>query len=205
MKKETFNRAKLEILNYIITFCTNTLCSGVYLPPFGKTSGFESSSFLDNPPIGSLIRLMAAPFTKWYLSWLVETKEETPGYRKYLLKSVEDGSLCWWENVGLYHMPLEESDKFPQWKYNDDQFAFWDKWRKANKWEDVYILAPLRPIFDGLSVTLELRKKHTDNIVGTQTFHNWKKLTIREMRGFIRETESNLSINLKLLKKKNNK
>ncbi|WP_165020149.1 hypothetical protein [Dysgonomonas sp. ZJ279] len=191
-KQETFNRARLEILNYVMTFCTNTLYDGKCLPPFGKTCGFESGAFADNPPIGSLVRLMAAPFTKWYLSWLLEIKEETLGYRKYLLKSVEDGSLCWWENIGLYHMPLEESDKFPHWKYNDNQFEFWDKWKKANKWEDVYVLAPLRPIFNGLSVTLDLRKKHTNDIAGSKTFCNWNKLTIREMREFIRETAKSL-------------
>lgn len=191
-KQETFNRARLEILNCVITFCTNTLCGGIYIPPFNKTSGFESTGFTESPPAGSLVRLMAAPFTKWYLSWLLETKSDADGCHKYLLKSVEDGSLGWWENVGLHHMPLEESDKFPHWKYNDEQFDFWDRWKKASKREDIYILAPLRPVFDGLSVTLKLRKKFSDDIVGCETFPNWKKLTILEMREFIQKTYNSL-------------
>ncbi|MFR9260195.1 MAG: hypothetical protein ACLVL2_03350 [Bacteroides cellulosilyticus] len=42
MKHETFSRARLEILNYVITFCTNTLYDGKYFPPFSEGSGFES-------------------------------------------------------------------------------------------------------------------------------------------------------------------
>lgn len=67
---------------------------------------------------------MAAPTTKWYLSWVVDVKEEAGKYTKCLLKSTEDGSLAWWENVGYYNIPLELSDKFPSWKYNDEQFSF---------------------------------------------------------------------------------
>ena len=113
---ETFEKAKLEILNYVIIFCTNTIYDGdKYMPPFTPGSGFTSgSSFTSNPPLGSLIRLMAAPFTKWYLSWLIEIDNKQSGYLKYLLKSIEDGSLSWWENVGVYYMPLELSDQFPQ-------------------------------------------------------------------------------------------
>ncbi|WP_348725678.1 hypothetical protein [Parabacteroides goldsteinii] len=191
---ETFEKAKLEILNYVIIFCTNTLYDGdKYMPPFTPGSGFTSgSSFTSNPPLGSLIRLMAAPFTKWYLSWLIEIDNKQSGYLKYLLKSIEDGSLSWWENVGVYYMPLELSDQFPQWKFNDKQYVFWGKWKKAAKWEKVYILIPLRPVFNELNVTLELRKRYSDDIVGCKTFPNWGKLTIREMREFIRETADKL-------------
>lgn len=188
MKHETFSRARLEILNYVITFCTNTLYDGKYFPPFSEGSGFESVNIGGAPPIGSLVRLMAAPTTKWYLSWVVDVKEEAGKYTKCLLKSIEDGSLSWWENVGYYNIPLELSDKFPSWKYNDEQFSFWDKWNKANKWENTYVLRPMRPIFESEKVTLELRKIHSNDIIGSKTFPFWKKLTIREMREFIRET-----------------
>lgn len=63
MKHETFSRARLEILNYVITFCTNTLYDGKYFPPFSEGSGFESVKIGGAPPIGSLVRLMAAPTT----------------------------------------------------------------------------------------------------------------------------------------------
>ncbi len=89
-------------------------------------------------------------------------------------------------------MPLEMSDKFPQWKFNDKQYQFWDRWKKAARWEEVYILIPIRPIFKGTDVTLELRKKFSKDIVGCKTYHNWDKLTIREMREFIRQTAAEI-------------
>lgn len=95
MKHETFSRARLEILNYVIAFCTNTLYDGKYFPPFSEGSGFESVKIGGAPPIGSLVRLMAAPATKWYLSWVVDVKKEEDGkYTKCLLKSIEDGVVC---------------------------------------------------------------------------------------------------------------
>lgn len=193
-KQETFEKAKLEILNYVITFCTNTIYDGdKYIPPFTPGSGFASGwGTTSNPPLGSLVRLMAAPVTKWYLSWLIEIDNNQPGYIRYLLKSIEDGSTSWWTNVGIYYMPLEMSDKFPQWKFNDKQYQFWDKWKKAARWEEVYILIPIRPIFKGTDVTLELRKKFSKDIVGCKTYHNWDKLTIREMREFIRQTAAEI-------------
>jgi len=187
---ETYNRARIEILNYVVAFCTTTIYDGKNFPSFNEGNGFASCGIRETPPIGSLVRMMAAPFTKWYLSWVMEVKKEESGYHKYLLRSIDDGCLSWWENIGLFYMPLEHSDKFPQWKYSDKQYEFWDRWKEASKQEDVYILAALRPTFNESSVTLELRKKHSDDIVGSKTFPDWKKLTIKEMRAFIRETES---------------
>ena len=48
---ETFEKAKLEILNYVITFCTNTIYDGdKYMPPFTPGSGFTyGGGFTSNP------------------------------------------------------------------------------------------------------------------------------------------------------------
>lgn len=65
-KQETFEKAKLEILNYIISFCTITIYDeDKYMPPLRPLNGFTSGpGFTSNPPLGSLIRLMCAPVTK---------------------------------------------------------------------------------------------------------------------------------------------
>ncbi|MBK5722574.1 hypothetical protein JGH11_17000 [Dysgonomonas sp. Marseille-P4677] len=193
-EKDTYNQAKIAILNYIIVFCTNTIYeeNGVYRNSLNLPSMHDDipKGFVSCigclPKGGSLVRLVAAPLnTKWYLSWLKEYDKDRD---RYLLESIDDGSLCWWTNISLDYLPTEISDKFPHWKYTDKQFSFWDRWKKAYRWEDAYWFVPLMPLFDGKKVTLELRKKFSDERF-SKTFNDWKKLTIKEMREFVKDRE----------------
>lgn len=192
MKPQTqpqFNRARLEILNYIIAFCTQEhFESGERYGIFDLGHSFKSGILTDiNIQIGSLVKLKSAPFSKWYLSWLIEIKDN--GYeREYLLKSIDDNSLCWWSNVSIAALPLETSDKFPSWKWNDEQFEFNDRWvRKACK--DCYMFRPLYAEFgEDNNVTLGIREMFSNETVNSITFQNYKKVTVKQMRDFYLET-----------------
>lgn len=182
-KPETYNRAKIEILNYIVCFSTYTSYdSGINSFPLSRDCTFMGNG---EPEKGDLIKLSCAGFSKYYLSWLIEIRERN-GWREYLLKSIEDGSLCWWSNVGIHYYSREGIEKFPNWKWNDAQFEFADKWQRACKRRDAYILLPTNPKFneDG-SVILRCRVRYGLNPYSPEkTFPNWRKMKVSEMLEF---------------------
>lgn len=182
--------ARQEILNYIITFCTKSNYGDGYshLPDVEHSFYSTSSDGKRSIPIGSLVRLMAAPFSKYYLSWLREIQHNDGGYStRWLLESIEDGTLCWWENVQIWALPKEATDKFPSWQWTDKQFAFNKKWSNAcHKKRDAYIILPCPPKFhDDGSVTLALRTRFGINDKRPEKkFDNWKKVLVKDMLKF---------------------
>ena len=195
-KPDTFNRARIEILNYILNFSTAKY--------FGeKKIGFDNSlhnvqsawrgGFSDaKAPIGSLCMLSSAPFTKYYLSWLIEYKEEGYG-GSWLMKSIEDHSLCWWTNVSVYFFPPETTQRFPLWKWSDRQFDFYERWKRAQKRVGDYWTKGKLPVFneDG-SVVLGTREHifmtvgQGDGYCPEKKFPDWKKVKFSEMVEFAR-------------------
>lgn len=188
--KDTYNRARIEILNYILSFSTNHYY-GQEKKGYTNTSidiekAFRGGYSTDKrPPIGSLVVLLAAPFTKYYLSWYIQCEEGGLGGR-FLLKSIEDGSLCWWTNVAFKWYPLEESNKHPQWKWSDKQFEFWDRWRRACKRRDAYITLGVMPQFtDDGGVILATRERYDlSPYKAERKFDNWKKVKFKDMLEF---------------------
>lgn len=192
MKLQPKNIARLQILNYIISFCT-VKCFGPYDGKISFSMSDEKNSFhggfgSDTPdtPIGSLIMLQAAPTSKYYLGWLKEIRFN--GWKEYLVESIEDGDLCWWSNVGVWNLPLETSNKYPEWKWTDKQFGFKKRWINACKSStEFYQIKPMMPIFtDNGGVILRTREKWsaTDTFKSEKTFDNWKKVTRKEMLEF---------------------
>jgi hypothetical protein len=191
-KQKTYYRSRIEILNYIIVFSTGK----VYGPPqqqmysnnhISTENSFYGSYGEDSGiPISSLVMLTSAPFTKWYLSWLIE-KDPTKGYGgSWLLQSIEDGSLIWWSNVSIFAYPKETSDKFPQWKWDDAKFKFNDQWNRACKKCGAYIKLPMLPEFtDDGGVVLRLRTRFgLDGDKPERKFENWKKVRVSDMIDF---------------------
>jgi hypothetical protein len=193
MKKDTYNQARIEILNYVTQFCIQK-----YFGPDSRSFVNPETSFYGDIfgsqqtiPIGSLISLQSAPTTKYYLSWLRDMKpDESRFCTKFLLESIEDGSLCWWENVSLWALPKETTDKFISWRWTDRQFDFKKRWFNAcYKKRDAYVTRPCFPVFnDDGSVILKLRRIFTaDDIVLEKTFPSWKTMKVSEMLEFFDE------------------
>jgi hypothetical protein len=200
MKQESKSLARLNILNHIVTFFTmkyfggNTYSIGMKEHTFYTCShnlSSNSNEIKEYPPIGSLCMISAAPTSIYYLSWLKDIKIGSSGCfdTEYLLESIEDGNKsCWWSNVGIYYIPLETINKYPEWKWNDKQYQFKDRWYRCKKRRDEYQVLPYVPIFndDDLSVVLRTRIKWSDinNSFTEKTFDNYKKVSLKDMLEF---------------------
>jgi len=179
---ETRNKARLEILDYVNQFCIKHYVEGGfnYVDP---ESSFRDSNY--DPPIGSLVHLFGVMNSgKYYLSWVVEKREE-----QVLLESIEDGERCWWSNVGYYHLPMELINKNPEWKWNDKQFAFRDRCYRACRKVDEYMKVCMRPEFlEDNKVIIKVRKKFEQEII-TKEFDNWKNLKSKEITEFFKSVK----------------
>ena len=139
--------------------------------------------------VGDLVAMSSVPSSKWYLSWLVDTKPDGAfSSMQYLLESIEDGSLCWWSNVGLSYYNRERIS--PQWRWTDQQFMFNRRWMNACKRENAYIVLPLQVCFhDDDSVTLGVRIRFGfSDFTNSKTFPNWKKLLMKSMQEYYLES-----------------
>lgn len=172
------NRAKILILSEILSFPTIS----------GKNWRSDLSCRTDLQ-IGDLVSLSSAPPTKWFLSWLREV-DPNNGWPKYLLESIEDGELCWWENVGLNIYSRERVTDRPSWKWDDKQFEFNDRWHKVCRNNDAYIVLPCQPVFhDDGSVLLDVRIRfQISDYRNPKTFPNWKKVTMKLMDSYYNES-----------------
>jgi hypothetical protein len=176
-------RAHQEILHYVLSFCISKIYgadeAGKEWPrTHGGTSGFVSEGKDTPVQIGDLVLLSSVGASKWQIGWLVETREINAGWPEYLVESLEDGSLCWWSNVGIAF--LQRSCVQPEWRWSDRQFAFKSRWwRVCYKDKAAYIVRPLFPEFgDGFEVTLGTRTSHGfDDIRPSRSFPDWRKVT----------------------------
>lgn len=183
------HRARLEIINHIIGFSTSTLYGDNKHGHSAMSDYcFRHVSDVYAVPVGSLIMLTSAPTSKWYLSWLVEVKKEHFG-PNFLLESIEDGSLCWWSNVGIKMYPTETLEEHPNWRWTDKQFKLNNQWMRAAR-KNSYVLVPNWLRFDGDKVTMSLRTRFSiDGFTSERTIQNSRKLLVRDMVAFVNEAE----------------
>lgn len=179
--------ARIAILSHLFQFKIAKITTGghpVQLPNSGFiTDGLGSGMDI---PIDTLVAVFCAPTSKYYLSWLKEIRGKGGCGAEYLLESIEDGELCWWNNVQLCWLPLDYVQKFPEWRWTDEQFAFRKKWFSAN---NDYMIITQNPIFlENNKVRLGIRRKWDFNDTSHREieFPNWKKLTKKEMTAFIK-------------------
>jgi hypothetical protein len=137
---------------------------------------------------GDLISLNCAPDSKWYVSWVIEVTYDARTGNRYLLESIEDGSLCWWGNVGVSIYNKERV--WDTWKWTDDQFALNDRWNRVCKRNDAYLVRPLRPVFneDG-SVLFNVRTMHNfdESFSFPITFPKWQKVTMKQLDQYYKD------------------
>jgi len=183
MKLITRNRARIEILNYIINFATTTYYDE-HRNISQKDWSFESvkSEALRD---GDLVRISAAPFTKWYLSWFKEIRLHDNGWHEFLLESIEDGGLCWWSNVSLVRFsPIKVKD-MEHWKWDDNQWDFADKVKKVLS--KYYSINYYPPEFkeDG-SVEVKGRYRWTQEHTESIKYPDYKKVLLKDLVAFFK-------------------
>lgn len=186
-------QSRIEILNYVMSFCT-VKCFGENSFSLGsRDSSFHGKYFEKQmPEVGSLAVLQSAPITKWYLSWVINVDVENKDRFscRYLLKSIEDDSLCWWENVSIWYLPKDVCDKYPEWKWTDKQFDFKKRWLRCFSRRNAYMLRPLNPEFlSDNKVKLSIRKRLNlkEEEPKSKIFDNWKKVRLKDMFEFYDE------------------
>lgn len=184
-------KAQRAILWYLTQFCMSHVWGdGDQKRISGSLHGFRSDIGDPQPEPGDLVILKSAPISKWNLGWLhkVETREN--GWRHYLIESIEDGSMCWWTNVGIDFLERDLVAEHPEWRWTDRQFDFADRWtRVCRDKRDAYLTLPMPPRFGGgFSVTLGTRTRHGfDDHRPENTFHDWRKVTKATMLAFYDE------------------
>lgn len=167
----TKNRARIAILGGVLAF-----------PSLGNVDWTPCYSGKE-PQVGDLVAMNCAPPSKYYLSWMreIHPNNECP---KYLLESIDDGELCWWSNIGLSYFDREKVANRPSWKWDDEQFAFNDRWNKVcYKKNNAYIVLPCEPTFtDDGAVLLDVRIRFgPSEYCNPISFPSWKKLTMKAM------------------------
>lgn len=189
-KKETYNRSRMMINEFIVNLCAKHYCSdGRIMPDCSEDKYGFMGSYLggeeNEPPIGALCRLIAAPSTKYYLSWYLGKKDG-----EFYMQSIEDHTVCRWSNVGVQYIPLKLTEGCPQFKYSDKQFKFHDRWEKIVR-EQNYWMVPMWSEFNDETgeVTITIRWKFKDTRIGRK-FPSWETLTDEEMKVFTKEVET---------------
>ncbi len=180
------NRARISILSEVLSF------------PTIQNKYWHRGDFSDDKArVGDLVSLSSAPASKWYLSWLRDY-DYNNGWPKYLLESIEDGELCWWENVSVNYYDRETIRNRLTWQWDDHQFAFNDRWNKVGRRNDAYTVLPCLPTFnDDGSVTLDVRVRWGfSDYHKPQTFQNWKKVTMKQMDAYYKECKAEYDKNL---------
>lgn len=182
------NMAKLDILNYITSFCLSVnYGDGI------NRGGFGDSYFTptDTPKIGDLVILKSGRFTEWYLSWYVGYEQSNNGKfcDIHTLESIDTGKLCNWSNVSFNVLNKDVVDKKPRWKWTDKQFLFEKRWfNSCYEQRGAYINLPIPPKFkENGSVILSTRKRYSrsDGTRGkSKVFKNWKKVLVKDMLEF---------------------
>jgi len=188
----TYNQARIQILDFVLNNCISKCFGPASFSYQNADNAFHGSlGGSQNPPIGSLVTIGSAPVSKFYLGWLKEINQSDSRYdTKFLIESIEDHSLCRWENISIWHLPLETSNKYPSWKWNDKQHAFRNKWFDTlKKKRDPYLIRPLNPIFhENGSITLSFRKMWENDPIASILVPNISKIRVSDILTFYDQT-----------------
>lgn len=188
MKKPTYNKSRTFLMNYLLSFCTikeHNIVLG--LNNSDRQHSFTYASWGDKPLIpGDLVLLgSVSMYTKYMLSWFIESRKLPNNDTEYLLKSTEDWATCWWSNVSISYFSRETVAKFPMWQWDDDQHAFQSKWDKAVAQTHG---KPRNCVFneDG-SVICTTRAYFGNEIVDEFKVENWKKITLTYLKSLLKK------------------
>lgn len=121
------HRARVAILSHI---CSHSLQQEIqgrpYPPPRGSRFDLEAK-----PVVGDLVSLsgMIGP-SSFYLAWVEEVGEAG---QTHLLRSVDDGDVAEWANIGFTVFDREQVAANPHWRWTDEQYEFNDRWAAVSR------------------------------------------------------------------------
>lgn len=202
MKTPTYTRAHKLILDYILQFCTNMTLYDQSLGrkrQIGASVGFYPLDGEERKTLcpGDLILVKSAAAGKWRLSWFIESDRPAGWIEdRYALASIEDREECWWSNIGITRFDPEEIKLHDNWRWNDEQFEFNDKWFKACKQEDAYIYLPVSVRFvAGFQAEIGVRSRWgLTEYRPTRMIEDYRKVTYKTLRALylemVEETKS---------------
>ena len=183
-----YDRARLAILNQLCAFSLQQEISGRGYPT-NRGHRFDLES---KPVIGDLVALSGGRMnTAFYLSWVEQIGGE--GVEGHLLRSVDDGSLRDWTNVGFMVLDRGWVAENPHWRWSDEQFALNDRWAGIFSAECLAATYRRRPVrFEGEGCTLVAERASGGNF--TRFFESWRALDDIALTEAAREAKEQLRL-----------
>jgi len=172
-------------MHFLLEFCMTKYWPDVPTVKYSPgLHGFSPCITTQTPQVGDLVIVTSTrSWSKWNIGWLHEIINSAT--ESYCVRSLEDGSLCNWTNVGIEFMERKVVEEHKSWRWSDKQFAFNDRWLKVCYKEcGAFMLVPLYADFnkDG-SVTLRTRTRYgMDDALPERHFDDWRKVTKAMMK-----------------------
>lgn len=176
-------RSRIAILSYVLKFTTTSDWEPE--KEYGKKSpgiiGFVNCGFsgAGQPKEGDLVILSSVRTTKWVIGWLRGIRAGRGDY-EYLIESLEDGTLCWWHDVGISYLNRREVRY--EWQWTDRQWKFNDQWARV-VYRNTIGRSRSAVFHDDGSVTVTMRRSFAreEDPTATHVFPDWKKVKVRDM------------------------
>lgn len=192
----SYSKASALIIDYLLTYgmskVSNDQDQNGNPETYGGLTGFVSHHISaadqgkNKPIVGDLIMLNFCPKSEWRLSWLLEIDEQKQGGVRYRCKSITTGKVCWWSNVGISHLHRPTLERFPYWRWDDHQYAFWNKWKVVCR-KNQTIFKAMRPEFTDAGVVIGVCERFGDGFKHTRTIEKWKYIPQRDLAAMLKK------------------
>ena len=176
-----YDRARLAVLSHVCAFSLQQEISGRAYPT-GSGSRFDLEL---TPVVGDLVALTSAAIgTAFYLAWVEAVAEDG---RTHTLRSVDDGAVCDWSNVGFMVFDRAVLAEKPHWRWSDEQYAFNDRWMEAFHGAFLYETHRRRIVrFDGDGCTITTERAGSGEGF-ERSFPSWRDLDDAALAELARE------------------
>ena len=199
-KPYAYNRARMLIMHDVLSFyiTSDWEPNQEYGRKTPAINGFTPTGYgsTRDPEPGDLAILKSAPATKWTIGWVREIAADPIGGKRYLMESLEDGSLCWWSNVGMDVMPKKNIRA--RYRWSDKQFEFSARWMRQRKHAGPVRFQECQFDPEGHAVTLSITGywdfslPEGERVIITRHFDDYRKVTVAMMRAAVAEMETEL-------------
>ena len=159
-----------------------------HLKAFPTRGNLVKDFFNDKVKVGDLVNIMSLPEdSNMRVCWVRQIQKFPFKEKSYFLESIKDGCCAWIPNPAIRIFNRENLALHPSWHWNDNQFAFNDRWLSTcyiTRIAFQFVPIPENVVFneDG-SIALEVTVKRYD-YSARKIFPDWKILTMKTMKDF---------------------